>query len=178
LEHLEDSNALDFNVIQEVDPKDVVVVQEQEGNEIDGIYVLVLDHMLGDTQILQKPSQTKLVDVGNKSVSNSDGTMVVKKWERVEDGNYFPKAKKVQGMVGSEMFEDDGANALMDNIVDHGNNPPHEHKEKCIVSPQDVEMAMVVHGDALVDGVVGAGVGTIVTPSPPNKTNFLASPPP
>jgi hypothetical protein len=41
LDHLEDSNALDFNVIQEVDPKDLVVIQEQEGNEIDGIYVHV-----------------------------------------------------------------------------------------------------------------------------------------
>jgi hypothetical protein len=72
------------------------------------------------------------------------------------------------------MFEDDGANALMDNIANHGNNPPLEHKEK---GPQDVEMAMVVHGDASVDGVAGAGVGTIVTLSPPNKTDFLASHP-
>ncbi len=80
-------------MIQEVDPKDVVV-QEQEGNEIDGIYVLVLDHMLGDTQILQEPSQMELVDVENKSGSNSDGTMVVKKWERVEDDIIFPRQRK------------------------------------------------------------------------------------
>ncbi|CAK9870709.1 unnamed protein product [Sphagnum jensenii] len=41
LDHLEDSDALDFNVTQKVDPKDLVVIQEQEGNEIDGIYVHV-----------------------------------------------------------------------------------------------------------------------------------------
>ncbi len=51
-------------------------MREQEGNEIDGIYVLVFYHMFGDIQILQEPSQMESVDVGNKSGSNSDGTMV------------------------------------------------------------------------------------------------------
>jgi hypothetical protein len=76
------------------------------------------------------------------------------------------------------MFEDDGANALMDNIANHGDNPPPKHKEKVMVSPQDVEMVMVVHGDASINGVARAGIGTIMTTLPPNKTNFLASPPP
>ncbi len=44
------------------------------------------------------------------------------------------------------------------------------------MSPQDVEMVMVVHGDASVDGVARIGVGTIMTPSPLNKMDFLASP--
>ncbi len=52
------------------------------------------DHMLGDIQILQEPSQMELVDVGNKSGSNYDGTMVMKKRERVEKGNFFPKQRK------------------------------------------------------------------------------------
>ncbi len=53
LEHMEDSNALDFNMTHEMHPKDVSLMQEQEIDLDDHFYVPILDHLMGGTQVLE-----------------------------------------------------------------------------------------------------------------------------
>jgi len=53
LEHMEDSNVLDFNMTHEMHPKDVSLMQEQEIDLDDHFYVPIFDHLMGGTQVLE-----------------------------------------------------------------------------------------------------------------------------
>jgi hypothetical protein len=63
LEHVEDLDVLDFNMTQEMHPKDVSPMQEQEIDCDNPFYVPNLDHLMGATQMLECIT------------SDSDGTM-------------------------------------------------------------------------------------------------------
>ncbi len=75
MEHMEDLNALDFNMTQEMHPKDVSPMQKQKIDHDDPFYVPILDHLMGATQVLGR-SQTQFLDAKNKIASNFDDTMV------------------------------------------------------------------------------------------------------
>ncbi len=50
---MEDSNALDFNMTQEMHPKDVSPMQEQKIDHDDPFYVPIPNHLMGRTQVLE-----------------------------------------------------------------------------------------------------------------------------
>ncbi len=53
LEHMEDLDAFDFNITQEMHPKDVSPMQEQKIDRDDPFYVYVPNHLMGATQVLE-----------------------------------------------------------------------------------------------------------------------------
>jgi hypothetical protein len=66
LEHTENSNALNFNMTQEMHPKYVSLMQEQEIDHDDPFYVPILDHLMGITQVLEC-AHIELLDAKNKT---------------------------------------------------------------------------------------------------------------
>jgi len=153
LEHMEDSDVFDFNMTQEMHPKDASLMQEQEIDRDDPFYVPILDHLMGATQVLEC-SQTQLLDAKNKTTSNFDNTMGRRKQRKVDKGK-DSKGKKVRNMVVAKVDEDDGTYVSMDNTI------------------------MIVHSEAPLDGVVEVVQHVVIVTPPPHKAlDVVTSPPP